>query len=124
LQKLRKQSKVQKILSLCLGLLAVALIVFGGFVLNKYRVQRIRQQGYEQIRVTDSKERVSSLMGQPDEVETCRTVSSSKDTAEDKEFQRNCFEQYWYYSLVNPYVISFNKNGRVIAKSLPSIPIV
>jgi hypothetical protein len=85
-------------------------------------VQRIRERGYQQIKVDDSKEKVSSLMGQPDEVEPCRTVSSSKDTAEDKEYQRNCFEQYWYYSLVSPYVISFNKDGRVIAKAYQVSP--
>jgi hypothetical protein len=116
------RSKAQRILLFGLGLLAVALVLFGGFVLNKYRMQRIRERGYQQIKVDDSKERVSSLMGQPDEVETCRTVSSSKDTAEDREYQRNCFEQYWYYSLVSPYVISFDKDGRVISKAYQISP--
>ena len=116
------RSKAQNTLLFGVALLAVALVLFGGFVLTKYRVQRIRERAYQQIKVDDSKGRVLSLMGQPDEVETCRTVSSSKDTAQDKDYQRNCFEQYWYYSLMSPYVISFDKDGRVISKAYQISP--
>jgi hypothetical protein len=116
------KSSAQKILFLGLGILAVALVLFAGFALNKYRVQRNRERGYEQVNIGDSKELVSSLMGQPDELQTCRVVSGSNDSADDREYQRNCFDQYWYYSLLHPYVISFNKDGRVIAKAYQISP--
>jgi hypothetical protein len=80
------------------------------------------ENGYAQIKVGDSKESVVAGMGKPDRVDFCRTVSSPHDTAEDKKYQEQCVEQYWYNSLLKPYLISFDKENRVVSKAYEVSP--
>lgn len=48
------------------------------------------ENGYAKVKVGDSQEMVLAEMGNPDEIDICRTVSSQWDTAEDKRYQEQC----------------------------------
>ena len=118
----KSKSVSAKIIPFAVTLVTVAAIVILALAIKQYRIGRSRERGYQNVKVGDSKEIVIQLMGQPDQVEPCVTVPSSQDTVADKEYQRNCFEQYWYNSFLKPYAISFDQKGRAIAKGYAVSP--
>lgn len=101
---------------------ALILVVSAYLLAMQYLKGRRYENGQGQIKVGDSKESVVAKMGKPDRVDICRTVSSPHDTAEDKKYQEQCVEQYWYNSFLKPYVISFDKERRVLAKGYQVSP--
>jgi hypothetical protein len=101
---------------------AVILIVSAYLLLMQYLKGRRYENGYAQIKVGEPKESVVAKMGKPDRVDICRTVSSPHDTAQDKNYQEQCVEQYWYNSFLKPYVISFDKENRVLSKGYQVSP--
>lgn len=111
-----------KTLWVLIGLLVAILVAIAAVGLRAYFKSRTHERAFAQIKVGDSKESVVAEMGKPDRVEICRTVSSSNDTAEDKKYQEQCVEQYWYNSFLKPYVISFDKENRVLSKGYQVSP--
>jgi len=87
-----------------------------------YLKGRRYENGYAEVRVGDSQELVVAAMGKPDEIDMCRMVSSPWDTEEDKRYQKQCAVQYWYNALMKPYVISFDKDMKVLAKGYQVSP--
>ncbi|MEK6280583.1 MAG: hypothetical protein AABN95_09550 [Acidobacteriota bacterium] len=96
--------------------LAVIVVVSGYLLLKEYLRGRRYENGYVRVQVGDSQEMVVAAMGKPDEIDICRTVSSPSDTAEDKKYQEQCAVQYRYNTFLKPYLISFDKDMRVLAK--------
>lgn len=112
----------RKIVYVVISLLTVSVVAFTFIGLTTYFNSRRHQKGFDQIKIGDSKESVIAVMGAPDTVEICRTVSSPNDTVEDKNYQEHCAEQYKYNSPLQPYVVSFDKNNRVLAKGYQVSP--
>jgi hypothetical protein len=96
----------------------LAVIVVGSeyLLFRGYMKGRRYENGYVKIKVGDSQEMVVAEMGKPDEIDICRTVSSSSDTAEDKRYQQQCAVQYRYNTFLKPYLVSFDKDMKVLAK--------
>lgn len=112
----------QKILYIALGLLGVVLFVLSLVVLNAYLKNRKYERAYNEIKIGDSEEAVVLTMGKPDRVDICRNVSSPNDSAEDKKYQQQCAVQFWYESFLKPYLISFDKDKKVLAKGYQISP--
>ena len=105
-----------------LGLTAIILVVLTIVGVGTYLKSRRYEKGYAEIKTGDSEGSVVSTMGKPDEIDVCRTVSSSNDNEEDKKYQEQCIKQYWYKSFLKPYVISFDRQNRVLAKGYQTSP--
>ncbi len=74
------------------------------------------ERAYPQIRIGDSKDLVTKLMGQPSHTANC-DYAAFPDLKTDLEYRKACAQQYWYEVFLQNYVISFDKEGRVIAKN-------
>lgn len=114
-----RASRIRNVLFIVAAVILVASVYL---LLMQYLKGRRYENGYAKVRVGDSQDSVVAVMGKPDEVDICRTISSPNDTAEDKKYQEQCVEQYWYNSFLKPYVISFDKERRVLAKGYQVSP--
>ncbi len=74
------------------------------------------ERAYPQIKIGDSKDLVTKLMGQPGHTANCE-YAAFPDSRTDLEYRKACVQQYWYDVFLKDYVISFDKEGRVIAKN-------
>jgi hypothetical protein len=91
--------------------LLLALLVSTGFLAGWYvRLQRFKA-GFERIQVGDTKEQVINQLGQPGEVSACF------HTREESALERSCAEEFWYYSFMERWGISFDANGKVISST-------
>ena len=76
----------------------------------------IRVSSYEtrfsQVKIGQSKEDVTNLMGKPSENKQCK----SNDYANGYYPNRNCFEILNYYSIFHYWAIAFDEDGKVIRK--------
>jgi len=70
------------------------------------------QQGYQQIVVGDSEERVLEVMGKPSEIKDCHRPSYSGNP----ELWYKCAEEHWYVVVMERWIIVIGKDGRVAAK--------
>jgi hypothetical protein len=114
--------RASRIRNVLLIVAAVILVVSAYLLLMQYLKGRRYENGYAQIKVGDSKESVVAKMGNPERVDICRTVSSPHDTAQDKKYQEQCVQEYWYVTFLHPYVIAFDKQSRVLAKGYQVSP--
>jgi hypothetical protein len=80
---------------------------------NQYRLKKKYERAFKQIQIGDSKQRVVSLMGEPDERRWCYPLPASDDTPERKRFHDECVDQYWYITFLKPYYVSFDRNNQV-----------
>ena len=88
--------------------LVLVLLVSIGFLAGLYvREQRLKA-GFLRIQEGDTREQVIKQLGQPGEVSPCFHPSDQS------ELQRNCAEEFWYYSFLERWGISFDAEGRVI----------
>lgn len=108
--------------NLLLLMAALILVVSAYLLLMMYLKGRRYENGYAKVRVGDSQELVVAAMGKPDKIDVCRTVSSQSDTAEDKRYQEQCAIQYSYNTFLKPYIISFDKDMKVLAKGYQISP--
>jgi hypothetical protein len=83
---------------------------------NEYRLKKKYERALRQIQIGDSKQRVVSLMGEPDETLWCYPFPTADDTPELKRFHEQCVDQYWYFTFLKPYYISFDRNNQVSGK--------
>jgi len=90
--------------------LLVSIIVLAGPVRCTVRANRFKA-GYEAVQVGDSKDEVITQLGQPAEIAPCFHPSS------ESELQRKCADEFWYYSFLQRWGISFDKDERVIHKT-------
>ena len=90
--------------------LLVSIILLAGPVRCTVRANRFKA-GYEAVQVGDSKDEVIKQLGQPAEIAPCYHPSS------ESELQRKCFDEFWYYSFLQRWGISFDKDERVIHKT-------
>lgn len=112
----------RKTLYIAFGLLVVMLVVFTVAGFSIYLKNKRYERGFSSIKIGDSEESVLAAMGKPDKVDICRIVSSAADSAEDRRYQEQCAGQYSYNAFLKPYVISFDKNKRVLAKGYQISP--
>jgi|ERR1044071_3605977 len=88
--------------------LVLALLVSIGFLAGWYVRQQRFKAGFTRIQVGDTKEQVISQLGQPGEISPCFHPS------DETELQRKCAEDFWYYSFLERWGVSFDKDGRVL----------
>ena len=88
--------------------LLLALLVGLGFLTGWYVRLRRFEAAFIRVQVGDSKDQVIKQLGQPGEVSPCF------HPREESELQRNCAEEFWYYSFLERWGISFDKDGKVI----------
>lgn len=69
------------------------------------------ESAFDAVQVGDSKDEVIKQCGQPDENSPCFHPSA------ESELQRICADEFWYYSFLERWGISFDKQGKVIAKT-------
>lgn len=93
-----------------LGVLFIALVI----VLLRPTPREKYSSNFEKIQAGDMKQKVSDLMGQPDEIKDCYTFWYSQANEETK---AKCSEQYWYRGGLEQWLIVFDKDGKVIARS-------
>jgi hypothetical protein len=106
-----------KLLRYCL--IAVVLLVIGVPVLyaaNDYRLKKKYERALNQIQVGDSKQDIVALLGEPDGRYWCYPLPTDHDTPERKKFHEQCVDEYWYVTFLQPYIITFDKDGRVSGK--------
>jgi hypothetical protein len=89
---------------------------------NQYRLKKTYERALSQIQIGDSKQRVVSLMGEPEETRWCYPLPTSNDTPEQKRFHEQCVDQYWYFTFLKPYYVSFDKNNQVSGKDYTISP--
>jgi hypothetical protein len=94
--------------SLTIKLIVLALLVSIAFLAGWYVRQQRFKAGFERIQIGDTKEQVISQLGQPAEVSPCFHYR------DETELGRKCAEDFWYYSLMERWSVSFDANGRVI----------
>jgi hypothetical protein len=88
--------------------LVLALLVSVAFLTGWYvRLQRFKA-GFERVQVGDTKEQVLNHLGQPAEISPCF------HWRDETELGRQCAEDFWYYSFIERWSVSFDANGRVI----------
>jgi hypothetical protein len=88
--------------------LVLALLVSIAFPAGWYvRLQRFKA-GFERVQVGDTKEQVINQLGQPAEISPCFHPH------DETELSRKCAEDFWYYSFMERWGVSFDANGRVI----------
>lgn len=91
-------------------MLLVSIVLLAGPVRCTVRAHRFKV-GYEAVQVGDSKDEVIKLLGQPAEISPCFHPSS------ESELERICADEFWYYSFLERWGISFAKDERVIHKT-------
>jgi hypothetical protein len=92
------------------------------YVANQYRLKKKYDRALSQIQIGDSRQRVVSLMGEPDETRWCYPLPTSDDTPERQRFHQQCVDQYWYITFLKPYYISFDRNHQVSGKGYTISP--
>ena len=107
----------KKWLTLALILLATVVAAYLLFLVvsGRYWAKRYAQ-GYSQIQMGDPKERVVGLMGRPTETTGC-DFEAFTDKKEEAKYKEMCKERYWYGVFLKDYVISLDKDGKVINKA-------
>ncbi len=86
----------------------LALLIGIGFLAGWYvRKQRFETR-FAMVQVGDTKEQVIKQLGQAGEVSPC--FHPSKES----ELERKCAEEFWYYSFLERWGVSFDRDGRVI----------
>ena len=94
--------------SLTIKVLVLTLLVSIGFFAGWHvRLQRFKA-GFERIQVGDTKEQVINQLGQPAEVSPCF------HPRDETELSRKCAEDFWYYSFMERWGVSFDADGKVI----------
>src|SRR5436309_2809970 len=98
-------------------ILAGAVVVYLLFLVvsNRYWSKKYAE-GYVRIQVGDPREWVTGLMGNPAKMTSCG-YEPFTDKKEGAKYRETCKERYWYGGFLKEYVISFDKEGRVINKS-------
>jgi len=92
-------------------------LLYGVVVALTDRISSRRyRRAYPEIRIGDSRDVVTNLMGKPSHIDNC-DYAAFPDLKTDLEYRRTCVHQYWYEVFLKDYIISFDKEGRVIAKS-------
>jgi hypothetical protein len=107
------------------SVLVLVLLLLGSpvlYVANQYRLKKKYERALSQIRIGDSKQRVVSLMGEPEETRWCYPLPNSDDTPEQKRFHEQCVDQYWYFTFLKPYYVSFDGNNQVSGKDYTISP--
>ena len=90
--------------------LLVSIALLAGPVRWTVRAHRFKA-GFLAVQVGDSKDEVIKQLGQPGEITPCFHPSS------ESELERKCSDEFWYYSFLERWGISFDKDERVIHKT-------
>src|ERR1044072_9812109 len=89
--------------------IVLVLLVSIGFFAGWYVRMRRFEAGFARIQVGDTKQHVIEQLGQPGEISAC--FHPKKD---ENELEKKCADQFWYYSFLERWGVSFDSNGRVI----------
>ena len=88
--------------------LVVALLIGIAFLAGSYvRLQRFKAN-FIRVQAGDTRAQVITQLGQPGEISACFHPSG------ESELERACVQQFWYYSFLERWAISFDKDGKVI----------
>jgi hypothetical protein len=101
-------------LKILLGLVLVMAGVAAALVWRSERRVSRWQEGYSEIRIGDSKQRVTALLGNPTAVKDCWDTSFSTLPSDVK---KSCAEEYWYVAFLADWKIAFDREGKVISKA-------
>jgi hypothetical protein len=99
-----------------LAVVIAGAIYFVSMAVSHHRMVERYDFGYSQIKIGDSKQSVTSLMGEPARIEPCGFTPFNDKQAEEQ-FRAKCAEQYTYEVLLKQYVISFDTTGTVLGKN-------
>ena len=79
-----------------LAFLVLAVSIPVVYAANDYRLKKKYEGALSKIQNGDSKQRVISLMGEPDDRRWCYPLPEANDTPERKRFHEECVDQFWY----------------------------
>ena len=97
------------VLAICLLIVCIPV----GYAANDRRLKRKYERALDLIQIGDSKQRVISLMGQPDDREWCYPLPTPNDSPERKKFHEQCVDQFKYVTFLEWYLVAFDKDGQV-----------
>jgi hypothetical protein len=100
-------------ITLCLLVISIPIIYVG----NDYRLSNKYDNALNQLRVGDPEQNVVTLMGQPDERAWCYPLPTDHDSLEQKQFHESCVQQYCYYTFLQRYTVTLDRNNRVSDKN-------
>jgi hypothetical protein len=83
-------------------------------VLLKPSARQRYTSAYPRIQTGDEKQKVISVLGQPDQVSDCTSFWYSQA---DEETKSKCAEQFWYRGGLEQWLVVFDRDGRVLTKS-------
>ena len=96
-------------------IVAVVLAALVFFPLVSFAVYCVRRNtfisSYRKLQPGDSKKLVVDSLGQPAEIARCG------DSQATDELNFRCREGYWYYSVMERWIIYLDQDGKVIGKS-------
>jgi hypothetical protein len=104
------------------GLVLVVCLPLLYFAGSPYLRDRRIVRAHSQIQVGDCKEKVISLMGQPDRIEKCNDGDMWGLTPEQRKFKEQCADTYVYDTFLRRDDIVFDKNASVLAKYVSVSP--
>lgn len=96
--------------------IVLALLIGIGFLAGWYVRMKRFEAAFARVQVGDTKEQVITQLGQAGEVSPCF------HPREESELQRKCAEEFWYYSFLERWGVSFDGDGRVIHKTYSVSP--
>ena len=102
-----------------IGILAATVLSVSYFALTTVshrRTDRKYEDGYSQIKVGDSKDLLSGVMGKPTRISEC-VYPWFADEKREAEYRSNCKELYEYELFPVSYTVSLDKHGKVINKT-------
>jgi hypothetical protein len=106
--------------TIALCLLVIFIPVY--YVANDYRLSNKYDTALKRIQVGDSEPTVVAVMGKPDAREWCYPLPTDHDSIEQKQFHESCVQQYCYYTFLQRYTVTLDKNNRVSGTNLAVSP--
>lgn len=99
-------------------ILVIALAVASPFLwmAHEGRLKRRYEYALNRLQIGDPAETVIALMGQPDERNWCFPLPKDNDSEKMKQFHERCFIQYTYFTSMEHYGVSLDKENRVSGK--------
>ena len=101
-----------------IAILAVALAVVSPvlWMAHQGRLKSRYEYALNRLQIGDPEETVIALMGQPHERNWCFPLPKETDSKKMRQFHERCFIQYTYFTSMEHYGVSLDKDHRVSGK--------
>lgn len=109
LPKFSSNKAVYFILTFCVITVGIPV----GYAAHQRKLKNKYERGLNMIEIGDSKQRVITLMGEPDAWERCYPLPASNESPEQKKLHEECVDQCRYVTFMEWYMVAFDKNGHV-----------